>query len=108
MVDKIRELCRQNGTSIKQLEKDLGFGNGVIARWSKSKPSYERLAKVALALNVSVSDLAGEEQIEKPTHEIVNGPNRAAFYAALEDMNHDQLLEALQAVTDKLKEKQGK
>lgn len=60
MVDKIRELCKQNGTSIFKLEKQLGFGNGVIGRWDKAVPNYERLSAVASALGVSVSDLTGE------------------------------------------------
>ena len=61
MVDKIRELCKQNGTSIFKLEKQLGFGNGVIGRWDKAVPNYERLSAVASALGVSVSDLTGNE-----------------------------------------------
>lgn len=61
MVNRIRELCKQNGTSIKKLEVELGFGNGVIARWSKSKPNYERLSKVAERFGVSVSYLLGED-----------------------------------------------
>ena len=46
--------------SINRLEKQLGFGNGVIGRWDKSVPSYERLAAVANALDVPVSYLTGE------------------------------------------------
>lgn len=68
MVDRIRSLCKENGTSIKQLEKELGFGNGIIARWSKSKPNYDRLLKVAERFNVSVEYLLGdEEQKKEPT-----------------------------------------
>lgn len=57
MVNKIRELCRQNKTSIAALERQLGFGNGVIGRWDKSVPNYDRLCAVANALGVSVSEL---------------------------------------------------
>lgn len=60
MVDKIRELCKQNGTSIFKLEKQLGFGNGVIGRWDKAVPNYERLSAVASALGVTVAELTGE------------------------------------------------
>ena len=60
MVDKIRELCKKNGTSIFKLEKQLGFGNGVIGRWDKAVPSYERLSAVASALGVTVAELTGE------------------------------------------------
>lgn len=60
MVDKIRELCKKNGTSIFKLEKQLGFGNGVIGRWDKAVPNYERLSAVASALGVTVAVLTGE------------------------------------------------
>lgn len=60
MVDKIRELCKKNGTSIFKLEKQLGFGNGVIGRWDKAVPNYERLSAVASALGVTVAELTGE------------------------------------------------
>ena len=60
MLDKIKALCKEKKTSISKLEKQLGFGNGVIGRWDKSVPSYERLAAVANALDVQVSYLTGE------------------------------------------------
>ncbi len=60
MLDKIKALCKDKKTSISKLEKQLGFGNGVIGRWDKSVPSYERLAAVANALDVPVSYLTGE------------------------------------------------
>ena len=60
MLDKIKALCKEKKTSVAKLEKQLGFGNGVIGRWDKSVPSYERLAAVANALNVPVSYLTGE------------------------------------------------
>ncbi len=66
MVEKIRELCKKQGTSITKLEQKLKFGNGVIGRWDKSKPSYDRLEKVANALGVPVSELTGEGQKNKP------------------------------------------
>lgn len=60
MLDKIKALCKEKKTSISKLEKQLGFGNGVIGRWDKSVPSYERLAAVANALDVPVSYLTSE------------------------------------------------
>ena len=60
MLDKIKVLCKEKKTSISKLEKQRGFGNGVIGRWDKSVPSYERLAAVANALDVPVSYLTGE------------------------------------------------
>ena len=72
MLDKIKALCKEKKTSISKLEKQLGFGNGVIGRWDKSVPSYERLAAVANALDVPVSYLTGET--EDPSAGIKKGP----------------------------------
>ena len=72
MLAKIKALCKEKKTSISKLEKQLGFGNGVIGRWDKSVPSYERLAAVANALDVPVSYLTGET--DDPSAGIKKGP----------------------------------
>lgn len=72
MLDKIKALCKEKKTSISKLEKQLGFGNGVIGRWDKSVPSYERLAAVANALDVPVSYLTGET--DDPSADIKKAP----------------------------------
>lgn len=59
MVERIRKLCKQNGTSITKLEVQLGFGNGAIGKWKKAKAPYDRLQMVAAALGVTVDELVG-------------------------------------------------
>ena len=48
LLTRIRNLCRNQGISIAELERKAGIGNGIIARWSKSKPSTENLKDVRL------------------------------------------------------------
>lgn len=60
MVERIKELCSDNNTSIKALEKELGFGNGTIRRWDKNAPSVERIAMVANRFNVSMAYIMGD------------------------------------------------
>lgn len=67
MVSKIRELCKKNKTSIAALERQLGFGNGVIGRWDKSMPNYDRLCAVADALGVTVAELTDDQITKKDT-----------------------------------------
>lgn len=70
MVQRIRELCKQKGITIAELERRCGIGNGIIARWEKSKPSYDRLLKVAEELDSTVDYLKNGEKTEKaPTQE---------------------------------------
>ena len=67
MVQRIKDLCREKGITIAELERRCGIGNGIIARWSKSKPSFERLFKVASELETTVEYLqTGEGQKESP------------------------------------------
>ncbi len=57
MVEKIRALCRERGTSLWALERQLGIGNGVIAKWAKSSPRVETVKLVADYFGVTVDDL---------------------------------------------------
>lgn len=63
-IDIIRAICAKNNTSIKALEKELGFSNGSLAKASTIKA--DRLQKIAEHFNVSVDYLmTGEEPNEE-------------------------------------------
>lgn len=66
MVDRIRNLCREKGTSITKLEQALGFGNGTIGKWKVSEPSHERLELVAQALGTTPEYLKGRDTKKEP------------------------------------------
>ena len=95
MVERIRELCKKQGTSITKLEQSLGFGNGVIGRWGKSKPSYDRVEKVANALNVSVSYLTGEAEQKEIAATLSSDGEKAyaAIFSQLSPANQAKLHE---------------
>ena len=61
MVDKIRQLCKESGKTLASLERSLGIGNGVIARWDTHKPSVDRVKAVADFFGCTVDDLLSEE-----------------------------------------------
>lgn len=103
MVEKIRELCKKQGTSLTKLEQQLGFGNGVIGRWNKSKPSYDRLEKVANALGVPVSYLTGEEQKEKHSTESEVLSDKEIALAKAKQMSKEDLWELFYEITEMLK-----
>ncbi len=52
--EKIRKLCEEHGISLWALERKLGIGNGVIARWDKLRPRVDKLKAVADYFNVPV------------------------------------------------------
>lgn len=67
-VDRIRDACRDRNLTLAELERALGFGNGVIAKWSKLKtsPPLDRLVAIAHYLDVPVSRITGEESMDRP------------------------------------------
>lgn len=66
MVERIRELCEEQGKTLFSLKKECGFGNGTINKWDKNSPSASRAWAVAEALNTTVSYLIGETDIKNP------------------------------------------
>jgi transcriptional regulator with XRE-family HTH domain len=62
LVEKVKRLCDEEGTTIAALERVLGFGCGAIRKWDKAIPSGDRLAKVADHFHVTVDYLLGREQ----------------------------------------------
>lgn len=61
LLDKIKELCKQNDITVTQLERNLSFGNGTIHRWSKNQPSIDKVVKVAKYFSVSINYLLDME-----------------------------------------------
>ena len=64
LYERIRELCRERGISISQLERELGFGKGSISKIDKHKPSMDKMQKMADFLGVSVYDLTEDNWYE--------------------------------------------
>lgn len=62
MVEKIKDLCRERGISLWMLERELGIGNGVIARWKKSSPRIDSVKLVADYFGVTVDELLEQSQ----------------------------------------------
>lgn len=62
-VNNIRRQCAINGITIAELERELGFGNGVIARWERNKaaPPYDRLKQIADRFGITVEELSEEK-----------------------------------------------
>ena len=90
LLDRIKELCAKRGITIAELERSCGIGNGIIARWRKSKPSFDRLKKVADFLEVTPEYLLTGEK-EKPADQKADGNSEdsilfAAYKAAPENV----------------------
>ncbi|ROY69085.1 helix-turn-helix domain-containing protein [Enterococcus faecium] len=66
--EKIKELTKQNGISVRELEKRLGYSNGYFSKWKSVSPNSEGLAKVSDYFGVSIDYLLGREKKKTPKH----------------------------------------
>ena len=57
LVENIKFLCSEIGTSIPKIEVLLGLSRGSIYNWDKNSPSIDKLERVANHLKVSVDYL---------------------------------------------------
>ncbi len=57
IVEQIRALCKKNGITLAQLEKELKFGNGTIRRWNYNPPSIMKVLDVSKYFNITIDDL---------------------------------------------------
>lgn len=60
ITENIRQLCKERKTSLWALERELGLGNGSIAKWENRSPRVESLKLVADYFGVTVDDLLHE------------------------------------------------
>ncbi|GIP14360.1 hypothetical protein J40TS1_00020 [Paenibacillus montaniterrae] len=67
LVNRIKKLCEQNGTSIPKLGDELGLGK-TIYRWNVNYPSIDKVVAVADFLGVPIQQLLGRDNFfEKET-----------------------------------------
>lgn len=60
ILDNIMKLCKEKGISIARLEREIGIGNGTVARWGTSSPTVDNVRKVADYFGVTVDNLLSE------------------------------------------------
>lgn len=63
ILERVKQLADEQGISIPDLEKKLGFGNGSIYKWAKSTPTGDKLITVSDYFNVSTDYLLGRSTI---------------------------------------------
>ncbi len=60
--ERIAELCKKNNISVTGLEKELGFGRGLIGKWrNTASPNSTKLQKIAEYFDVTIDYLMNGE-----------------------------------------------
>ena len=55
---RVKELCKERGISVAQLEKMAGIPPKSISKWDKSMPSFDKVQHVLDALEISYEEFA--------------------------------------------------
>lgn len=61
ILDNVKRLCREHGTSIAELEKAVGIGTGSIYKWGKSSPSVNTAKLVADFFGITVDEMLADQ-----------------------------------------------
>ena len=92
-VQYVRDICKQRGIAISQLEKDCGFSNGYLNPKKMTKLPYDRAQTIAEYLGISAEViLTGEETEKAPT---ISGERDIldeidiAFYGEYKELTED-------------------
>lgn len=60
LINNIKNLCETSNIRITNLEKELGFGAGIINRWGNdADPSLSKIIQIADYFNVSIDEMVG-------------------------------------------------
>ena len=65
LYERIKELCKEKGTTVSQLERDLEFAKGSISKIDKHKPSMERIQKIADYFGTTYNELINSEYYDE-------------------------------------------
>ncbi|MDH5131336.1 helix-turn-helix domain-containing protein [Enterococcus faecalis] len=65
----IKDLAKEKGISIRQLEINFGYSNGYIGSWKRQTPNSNELSRLADYFDVSVDYLLGRTDNTKVTYE---------------------------------------
>lgn len=79
-VQYVRDICKQRGIPVSQLEKDCGFSNGYLNPKKMTKLPYDRAQAIAEYLGVSAKLLLTGEETEKP---LINGDEELTEYVQM-------------------------
>lgn len=106
LVERIKTLCKENKTTIAELERRSGISNGQIRKWDVSTPGVDKLNAIADYFDVSTDYLLGrtdkkryydltekdEEAIQKELQKMIDGLSNSG-HAAFDGRTMDELSE---------------
>lgn len=62
--ETIKNLCKENGITVTELERELGFSKGSLCKIEKHNPNVEKIMKICKRFNVTMEDIMSPDVIE--------------------------------------------
>lgn len=99
-LDIVKKMCKENNTTIAQMERDIGISKGASYKWNNSKPSLNIINKIANYFGVSVDFLMNGEEKEKYyinpetakiEQEVFDDPELRILFDASRDLSPEDL-----------------
>lgn len=100
--EKIKELCKERGITITNLEKELGFARGSLSKIDKNQPSFERLQKLSSYFGMPTEYFSSEDMLEdvkkyykdreseRIAHEMFEDPDMRALFHMKKNMDSEK------------------
>ena len=60
--DTIKEICKEKGFTVAQVEREAGMAPGTIKNWNRFAPSLTNLVSVSNVLGVSLDYIVQRDQ----------------------------------------------
>lgn len=95
---KIAAVAKQQGLSVLQIERELGFSRGYIDKWDKNIPSVSKVAEVASLLNVSMDYLCFDTDTSERFSLSPNERELIGLYNQLNDSGQKMALDTVKAL----------
>ncbi len=106
MVNRLLAIIKQKGLSVSAVEKQLGFGNGAIKRFSTSSPSIDKIIALSNFLNVTVEYiLFGNENVSELPEDI---KKLVEYYKTLSDKDKGMVLGKAETLAELAAERAAK
>lgn len=93
---RIKQLCKEKGVSMNQLETELEFGKGYISKLDKSTPNVNKIQKISDYFGVTIGYLMGSIEEEKTADIMIS---------IMENKELQDLVEAFKPLSDKSKKR---
>lgn len=61
LVKKILQLCKEQGKTVAELERECSIGTRTVYRWDDNIPSVDKVKRVADYLGTTVDDLLDDQ-----------------------------------------------